>query len=71
MKSKVWLYPDDKTKKAIYVDKPWKIMDVSIPSWGRNEWLIPLLDKVKRHEKLYLFLFQFLVWEENINYGLG
>jgi len=71
MKSKVWLYPDDRTKKAVYVNEPWKTMKVSIPSHGRNNWLIPLLTKIQKHQRVYDFFFQFLIWEEIIDYGLG
>ena len=71
MKSKVWLYPDDGTKVAIYIEKPWENSKYSIPSWGRNDWLIPLLTKIEKHKRLYNFLFQFLEWEEIPNYGLG
>jgi len=71
MKSRVWIYPSDGTKKVVYIDKPWKNPKHSIPSWGRNEWLIPLLTKIKSDKVLYDFLFQFLEWEKVPNYGLG
>lgn len=51
--------------------KPWIRHDVSIPSWGRNEWLIPLLTKLKKYKKVYNFLFNFLEWEIIPNLGLG
>ena len=73
MKSKVLVYQDDASAqpKIEYMEKPWKRNDTTIASHYRNDWLIPLLTKIKKHKKLYVFLFQFVVWDIIPNYGLG
>jgi len=73
MKSKVLVYQDDASAqpKIRYVEKPWKQTGVSFASNPRNDWLIPKLTKIKKHKRLYDFLFQFLIWEIIPNYGLG